>query len=91
MDSVAGRARSDDLTRLRNRVIKYANPGDQADHLDVKSHRGFHHDLTGRLLCPVSKLAEFDADPEGCVANNHLLLCLRTMLTIEQVPPRRPQ
>ncbi|KAJ2972227.1 hypothetical protein NUW54_g12316 [Trametes sanguinea] len=63
LSAVMRRARSDDLSRLRNRVVEYAKPGLEYDNLKVKTNRGFKHAITGRLLCPITKLTEFDQDP----------------------------
>ncbi|KAI0366151.1 hypothetical protein BV20DRAFT_1002926 [Pilatotrama ljubarskyi] len=63
IDMAAGRARSDDLTRLRSRVITFANAGVHFHDLLIKANRGFKHPITGRLLCPVTKLERFDTDP----------------------------
>lgn len=32
-----------------------------------KSNRGFKHEMTARLLCPVTKLGLFDEDPDRYV------------------------
>ncbi|KAI0326964.1 hypothetical protein GY45DRAFT_1257881, partial [Cubamyces sp. BRFM 1775] len=64
IDKVAARARGDDLSRLRNRVIIFTAP-EWLPHLKVKNNRGFKNVITGRLLCPITKLTEFDEDPEG--------------------------
>ncbi len=64
IDKVACRARGDDLSRLRHRVIAIFAP-DAVDRLRIKSQRGFKDVVTARMLCPVSKLKEFDQDPEA--------------------------
>lgn len=33
-----------------------------------KSNRGFKHEMTARLLCPVTKLSLFDEDPDRYVS-----------------------
>ena len=38
----------------------------------VKTSCGFNNDLTGRWLCPVRYLKEYDADPVGYVAVVHV-------------------
>ncbi|EIW63734.1 uncharacterized protein TRAVEDRAFT_109399, partial [Trametes versicolor FP-101664 SS1] len=58
-------SRGDDLSRLRQRVIHYINPPRRTKlkGLRIKSNRGFRNILTGRLLCPVGMLEQFDDDP----------------------------
>ncbi|KAI0330873.1 hypothetical protein GY45DRAFT_1250122, partial [Cubamyces sp. BRFM 1775] len=64
IDKVAARARGDDLSRLRHRVIALAAPGTHwAEMLKIKTKRGFKNTLTGRLLCPITKIQKFDEDP----------------------------
>ncbi|KAI0773199.1 hypothetical protein BD413DRAFT_473365 [Trametes elegans] len=63
INKVAARARGDDLSRLRNAIINFADPNYNSDRLKSKCDRGFNNTLTSRLLCPVTKLEEFDADP----------------------------
>ncbi|KAI0365932.1 hypothetical protein BV20DRAFT_953298 [Pilatotrama ljubarskyi] len=59
--AIAGKARSDDLTRLLKEIYLLAEmPRELLD----KPRRGFQHPFTGRLLCPVKMLPQFDADPE---------------------------
>ncbi|TFK77910.1 hypothetical protein K466DRAFT_507969, partial [Polyporus arcularius HHB13444] len=56
--------RSDDLVRLKHKIIWAAGFEDPKGILANKSNRGFHHEGMARLLCPKSKLDRFDADPE---------------------------
>ncbi|KAI0645419.1 hypothetical protein C8Q79DRAFT_964478 [Trametes meyenii] len=63
MATVAGKARSSDITRVKAALFKTARLTDAA--LQRKTNRGFRHTETGRLLCPVKLLADFDDDPEG--------------------------
>ncbi|EIW61395.1 uncharacterized protein TRAVEDRAFT_44210 [Trametes versicolor FP-101664 SS1] len=65
MDAVANRTRSEDLCRLRDSVIKYSKPDrGVGDILAVKALRGFRHEHTARLLCPITKRELFEEDPE---------------------------
>ncbi|KAI9065462.1 hypothetical protein FKP32DRAFT_1674801 [Trametes sanguinea] len=64
MHTVAGKARSDDANRVKMHIYEVAQWGDIDKNLSRKTARGFKHVYTGRLLCPVSQLADFDADPE---------------------------
>jgi hypothetical protein len=49
-------ARSDDTKSLKGAVLDWITPGDVALHpllsRSVKANRGFHHPVTGALLCP---------------------------------------
>ncbi|CDO69784.1 hypothetical protein BN946_scf184766.g29 [Trametes cinnabarina] len=63
MSSVAGKARGDDISRLKDKVVSLADLSDTSG-LKAKSSRGFKHPETGRLLCPIKRLGEYDADPE---------------------------
>ncbi|TBU36712.1 hypothetical protein BD309DRAFT_984762, partial [Dichomitus squalens] len=65
--SVAGKVRSDDLGRLNLGIILYSLLDDPNNILKRHSNRGFDDSRTGRLLCPVRYLKEFEADP----ARNH--------------------
>ncbi|KAJ2972867.1 hypothetical protein NUW54_g12177 [Trametes sanguinea] len=63
MHSIAGKTRSDDAGRIRRYIYEIAGWDDAT--LEVKTERGFRHVVTGRLLCPVMQLDEFDADPNN--------------------------
>ncbi|KAI0677654.1 hypothetical protein C8Q78DRAFT_987949 [Trametes maxima] len=63
MTTVAGKARGSDITRIKASAFKISKFTDPA--LQRKANRGFKHTETGRLLCPVKLLADFDNDPEG--------------------------
>ncbi|KAI0643890.1 hypothetical protein C8Q79DRAFT_1012428 [Trametes meyenii] len=63
MTTVAGKARGSDITRIKASAFKIAKFTDPA--LQRKANRGFKHTETGRLLCPVKLLVDFDNDPEG--------------------------
>ncbi|OSD02394.1 hypothetical protein PYCCODRAFT_399878 [Trametes coccinea BRFM310] len=63
MSAVASKARGDDISRLKDRIIRLAKIQD-CDSLESKTSRGFKHPQTGRLLCPVNLLDKFDEDPE---------------------------
>ncbi|EMD35971.1 hypothetical protein CERSUDRAFT_96196 [Gelatoporia subvermispora B] len=67
LDACARGARGDEVRSLRNRLGDLF-PELRAKKLHVRVHkaqRGSRPTETGRLLCPQSRLAEFDADPEG--------------------------
>ncbi|KAJ2985009.1 hypothetical protein NUW54_g10297 [Trametes sanguinea] len=64
IDKAAARARGDDLSRLRHRVIHFVDPTRTED-FKTKTSRGFKNAFTGRMLCPITKLSDFDADPAG--------------------------
>ncbi|EIW64944.1 uncharacterized protein TRAVEDRAFT_42351 [Trametes versicolor FP-101664 SS1] len=63
MKKVAGKARSDDLNRIKDVILECADVEDPKG-LKEKSVRGFKHPETARLLCPVTKLKKFDRDPD---------------------------
>lgn len=63
MKKVAGKARSDDLNRIKDVILECADVEDPKG-LKEKSARGFKHPETARLLCPVTKLKKFDRDPD---------------------------
>lgn len=61
MHSVACKARSDDVKRLKDKSFELFGLGEDVKR---KSKRGFKNVETGRLLCPVTILERFDADPK---------------------------
>ncbi|OSD02377.1 hypothetical protein PYCCODRAFT_1390008 [Trametes coccinea BRFM310] len=63
MNSVAGKARGDDISRLKDKIISLAKLADTSG-LEAKTSRGFKHPETGRMLCPIKLLDDFDANPE---------------------------
>ncbi|KAI0357216.1 hypothetical protein OH77DRAFT_1476744 [Trametes cingulata] len=63
MKAVAGKARSSDITRIKDNILFLAKVP-QAHELTDKTRRGFKNTVTGRLLCPVKYLPKFDAEPE---------------------------
>ncbi|OSC99225.1 hypothetical protein PYCCODRAFT_1480083 [Trametes coccinea BRFM310] len=64
MHTVAGKARGDDANRVKSHIYRVAQWHKIDAKLAHKNERGFKHLHTGRLLCPVTLLDEFDADPE---------------------------
>ncbi|KAH9937828.1 uncharacterized protein BXZ73DRAFT_100042 [Epithele typhae] len=65
LTKVEGKARSDDLMRLKPLIIKLAGIPDGSDKLTAnKRLRGFKNYDTGRLLTPYLMLDEFDRDPD---------------------------
>ena len=80
ISGVAKKTRSDDLPRVKGAIIELVDIKD-ADHvLRDKTARGFNNVSTGRLLCPVSDIDEFDEDPSQydhlCAARSGLILLL---------------
>ncbi|TBU60472.1 hypothetical protein BD310DRAFT_815048, partial [Dichomitus squalens] len=61
--TIAGKVRSDDLGRLNHDIVTYSRLEDPNDILQRHSNRGFQDPRTGRLLCPVRYLKEFEAKP----------------------------
>ncbi|TBU42745.1 hypothetical protein BD309DRAFT_865625 [Dichomitus squalens] len=61
--AIAGRVRSDDLGRLNGSIVSYSMLEDPKNTLQRHSNRGFEDPRTGRLLCPVRILEEFEANP----------------------------
>ena len=53
----ADRARADDANTLKHSAVTWLNQQQPPPHplllIDDKQGRGFNHDLTGSLLCPV--------------------------------------
>ncbi|KAF9058639.1 hypothetical protein BDP27DRAFT_1240472, partial [Rhodocollybia butyracea] len=55
----AKNARGDDISRMKRQVAAFLNfrpLGQKADPLlnpETRIHRGFNHDLTGKLICPI--------------------------------------
>ncbi|TBU26174.1 hypothetical protein BD311DRAFT_740699 [Dichomitus squalens] len=74
VNSIAGKVRSDDLGRLNHDIVTYSKLDDPNDILKHHSNRGFHDSRTGRLLCPVRYLKEFEAKPaQTCsLFRNHI-------------------
>ncbi|KZT66649.1 hypothetical protein DAEQUDRAFT_730060 [Daedalea quercina L-15889] len=59
-------ARSDDISRLRDHIIKYIYEAEGIQMPDSgleKSRRGWNCEATARMLCPRDLRDEFDADP----------------------------
>ncbi|CDO76215.1 hypothetical protein BN946_scf184894.g4 [Trametes cinnabarina] len=72
MHTVAGKACSDDAGRVRRYIYELADWSDPV--LKEKTARGFKHTVTGRLLCPITHMDDFDEDPEKfcrLVRDNH--------------------
>ncbi|OJT06903.1 hypothetical protein TRAPUB_2243 [Trametes pubescens] len=63
MKKVAGKARSDDLDRIKDVILECTDIKDLKG-LKEKTERGFKHHETARLLCPVTKLKKFDRNPD---------------------------
>lgn len=61
MSAVSGKARSDDVGRVKKAIVELAKlPGSLAD----KRKRSFKDVKTARLLCPMTLIDKFDLDPE---------------------------
>ncbi|KAI0364331.1 hypothetical protein BV20DRAFT_1057307 [Pilatotrama ljubarskyi] len=63
MNAVAGKARSDDVGRIKKAILELAGLS-HVPLLAQKTNRGFKHPTTGRLLCPVILLDKYDEDTE---------------------------
>lgn len=63
MKKVAGKARSDDLDRIKDVILECTEVEDLKG-LKEKTARGFKHHKSGRLLCPLTKLKKFDGNPD---------------------------
>lgn len=59
---MSSKVRSDDTGRIKDDVIRYYGLGDIAE-LSDKGNRGFNNVNTGRLLCPLKLIDEFDVNP----------------------------
>ncbi|KAI0641475.1 hypothetical protein C8Q79DRAFT_1014405 [Trametes meyenii] len=62
MTTVAGKAHSDDVGRVKKDILKLAGLTN-IPLLAQKMNHGFKHPATGRLLCPAIYVEEFDDDP----------------------------
>ncbi|RPD58041.1 hypothetical protein L227DRAFT_613125 [Lentinus tigrinus ALCF2SS1-6] len=65
VEKVTGKTRSDDIVRLKPRIVQILGIPDPKYTLVEKSNRGFRHATLARLLTPKSKIDQYDADPEG--------------------------
>ncbi|TCD61407.1 hypothetical protein EIP91_008511 [Steccherinum ochraceum] len=67
MDKKVSNARSNDLGAIRFDAMAYLKPFGEHKPPQVgnrdKSLRGWNNKVTARMLCPISMLEEFDADP----------------------------
>ena len=63
ISGVAKKTRSDDLPRVKGAIIDLLDIKDGDHVLRDKTARGFNNVATGRLLCPVSDIDEFDEGP----------------------------
>lgn len=77
IDKAGARGRTNDLGRLRDHILEYAGISGRENlaHLANRGNRGFKDPTLGRLLCPIKKLAEFDADPAAYVLHGFAMLC----------------
>lgn len=68
MDKKASNARSNDLGAIRFNAMAYLKPFGEYKPPQVgsrdKTLRGWNNRVTARMLCPISMLAEFDANPD---------------------------
>ncbi|KAH9834204.1 uncharacterized protein C8Q71DRAFT_725381 [Rhodofomes roseus] len=67
LDKAQCRARTDDISRLRDHVLKYVyeSPGIPIPDSSLeKVKRGWHCHATARMLCPRNERDVFDEDPE---------------------------
>ncbi|KAI0349312.1 hypothetical protein OH77DRAFT_1514943 [Trametes cingulata] len=85
MNAVAGKARSDDVGRVKKAILELAGLN-HVPLLAQKTNRGFKHPATGRLLCPVILLDKFDEDPEEFCRNVCDLSEKRTRIEGENWP-----
>lgn len=63
MSTVAGKARSDDLNRVKMNILTHTDIIDIKG-LTEKTKRGWKHTETGRLLCPLTLIDKFDEDQD---------------------------
>ena len=67
LSTASSNSRTEDTGVLKPIIADYINPDPSepvAKAPKNKSDRGFKHEKMARLLCPLSLLQEFDADPE---------------------------
>ncbi|RDX40878.1 hypothetical protein OH76DRAFT_1365539, partial [Lentinus brumalis] len=59
--------RSNDVGRLRDRILGYAGieTTKELNSLKPRGSRGWNNTTLARLLCPMNKLREFDTDPDA--------------------------
>ena len=81
ISGIAKKTRSDDLPRVKAAIIELLDIKDANHVLHDKTARGFNNVSTGRLLCPVSDIDEFNEDPYQYIhpsfAHSTLMFCLR--------------
>ncbi len=67
IDAAGARGRSNDMGRLRDRILSYAGieMTKEVNSLKSRGSRGWNNATLARLLCPMNKLREFDADPDA--------------------------
>ncbi|KAJ2993805.1 hypothetical protein NUW54_g6263 [Trametes sanguinea] len=73
-----------DLSRLWHCVIHFVDPK-RTEEFKMKTSQGFKNAFTGRLLCPITKLSKFDADP--AVRDWPLILYDETLVVAGKVKP----
>lgn len=67
MSTASSNARTEDMGVLKPIIADYINPDASEPVAKAprnKSDCGFKHEKMARLLCPLSLLEEFDANPE---------------------------
>ncbi|TFK80939.1 hypothetical protein K466DRAFT_569344, partial [Polyporus arcularius HHB13444] len=67
IDAAGARGRSNDVGRLRDRILGYAGieTTKELNSLKPRGSRGWNNTTLARLLCPMNKLREFDTDPDA--------------------------
>ena len=61
---MAGKVRSDDYMRIRERVLVLANIADPNNELIKKANRGWHNRATAAQLVPLARFTDLERDPE---------------------------
>ncbi|KAG6851912.1 hypothetical protein C0991_005040, partial [Blastosporella zonata] len=75
LETAANSAKTDDTSLLKPAIVQYmlhdliAPPNPAIPPTGSKAPRGFANPTTARLLCPIKKLGQFDADPGAFMDN----------------------
>ncbi|KAG6894117.1 hypothetical protein C0992_007447 [Termitomyces sp. T32_za158] len=65
LEATINSAKTNDTSSLKSAIGRYVSPDSEGVLFpETKAARGFRNWLTARYLCPIKRLAEFDADPE---------------------------
>jgi len=92
MESTISGTRSDDSTRLKIQIGKYAalDPARHPvsppidDGSGRRTHMGMNHPVLARFLCPIGEIERFNEDPKGYVLFACAIIGINIDFTLEQ-------